>query len=66
MAKKDNLVHLDMRKNEIRNVSLEKRDTHPENPVEAQIYYNTTDKSVYLYIGDERWISLSTIYPKPE
>lgn len=43
-------VDLDLNKHEIQNAAIQKLSTPPSNPVEGQIYYNTTDKHLYVYV----------------
>jgi hypothetical protein len=59
------LVNLDLSKNQILNVALQNLGSNPENPVNGQIYYNTTDKTIYLWTltntpnpGDGVWVDL--------
>ena len=47
------LVNLNMDQNEIKNMLLDKRNTTPDSPAAGQIYYNTTDKKIYVYNGTE-------------
>jgi hypothetical protein len=51
---------LDLNKNELQNTAVHNLGTAPSNPVEGQLYYDTTggDKSVYVWNGSA-WISLS-------
>ena len=50
------LVNLNMDQNEIKNMLLDKRNAAPNLPAAGQIYYNTTDKKIYIYNGIE-WIA---------
>jgi hypothetical protein len=65
-------VHVNMLGNEMRNVSLEKLPSHPENVVdpgdgsiiklhvyEGRIYYNTTDDTVYIRTANA-WVGFGT------
>lgn len=45
------LSNLDLNKNEIQNVRVQNLATAPSNPVVGQIYFNTTDKTGYIYDG---------------
>ena len=56
MAKKI-LTDIDLNKNELQNATIQNLTTAPSNPVEGQIYYNTTDKTTYQWIGS-RWIPM--------
>ena len=49
---------LDLTKNQIINVVLDKRTSDPTSPVEGQIYYNETLDKVYFYDGTS-WIDVS-------
>lgn len=52
------LTSIDLSKNEIQNVVVHKLATAPANPVEGQIYYNTSDKRWYLRT-DSAWKDVS-------
>lgn len=58
MAKKV-LTNLDLNKNEIQNVRVQNLASAPQNPVEGQIYFNTTDHKFYIYNGSS-WIDLTS------
>ena len=49
---------LDLTKNQIINVVLDKRTSEPTSPVEGQIYYNETLDKVYFY-GGTSWIDVN-------
>ena len=49
---------LDLTKNQIINVVLDKRTSEPTSPVEGQIYYNETLDKVYFYSGTS-WIDVN-------
>ena len=49
---------LDLTKNQIINVVLDKRTSEPTSPVEGQIYYNETLDEVYFYNGTS-WIGIN-------
>lgn len=49
---------LDLTKNQIINVVLDKRTSDPTSPVEGQIYYNETSDKIYFYDGTS-WVDIS-------
>lgn len=56
------LNHIDLSKNQLQNAVVHPLGTAPANPVDGQIYYNSTngDKSVYVYDGEaSEWKSIS-------
>lgn len=55
------LTSIDLTKNELLNFAIQKLATAPANPVESQIYYNSTDKCLYQYNGTA-WIRVGVIY----
>lgn len=48
------LNNVNLNKNELQNAVLQPLATAPQNPVEGQIYYNSTDKMAYQYKGATR------------
>ena len=52
------LTSLDLNKNELQNAVLHPLATAPSNPAEGQVYYNSTDDTVYVYTGSA-WLSLA-------
>lgn len=54
------LSNLDLNKNEIQNVRVQNLATAPSNPVVGQIYFNTTDKTGYIYDGTS-WRDIAQI-----
>lgn len=58
------LTNLDLNRNELQNARLQNLATAPLNPVEGQIYYNTTDKMVYKWDGTQ-WSAMGSAYTLP-
>lgn len=54
------LSNLNLNKNEIQNVRVQNLATAPSNPVVGQIYFNTTDKTGYIYDGTS-WRDIAAI-----
>ncbi len=54
------LTNLDLNKNEIQNARIQNLATAPDNPVEGQIYYNTTDKRAYQWNGTA-WVGMDSV-----
>jgi hypothetical protein len=55
------LTNLDLTKNELQNARIQNLATAPTNPVPGQIYFNTTDKTPYIWNGTA-WIDLGIIF----
>lgn len=56
MANKKRLVDLDLSKNEIQNAVIQNLATPPSNPKEGQFYFNTSDKTLYVY-ANSQWVN---------
>lgn len=54
----DFLSSIDLNKNELQNGVVHVLGTAPSNPVEGQIYYNSTDNRIYFYDGTN-WVDAS-------
>lgn len=50
---------LDLGKLELQNATIQNLATAPSNPAEGQIYFNTTDKNLYVY-ADGSWVDLTS------
>lgn len=62
MAKKLFLADIDLNNNQLLNVTIQNLATAPTGKNTGFIYYNTTDKFIYLWNGTA-WISLVYIHP---
>ncbi len=58
------LSNLDLGKNELQNARIQNLASAPENPAEGQVYYNTTDKTLYAYAGGA-WKNALSSYTHP-
>lgn len=47
----DFLTNLNLHQNELQNARIQNLATAPANPVEGQIYCNTTDRNIYVYVN---------------
>lgn len=55
------LVNLNLNKNQLQNAVIQPLATAPSNPVEGQIYYNSSDKFIYRYNGTA-WGPIGVVY----
>jgi len=54
------LTHIDLNKNQIQNALLHPLGTAPGTPSESQVYYDTTDKTLYLR-NDSTWLDIGGV-----
>lgn len=63
MAAKDFLVHINMNKQQLLNAALQVLGTAPSSPFLGQIYWNSTDKTAYVWTGTA-WLDLGEVHKK--
>ena len=54
------LTNIDLAQNQLKNAVIHNLSAAPQNPVNGQIYYNTTDNKFYLFSNDS-WEAFSTL-----
>jgi hypothetical protein len=57
MAKKDYLIDIDLVKNQLLNAVIQVLATAPSSPSEGQIYYNSTEQTLYIRLSST-WLDL--------
>lgn len=69
MASKDFLVHLNLNKQQLLNAALQILGTAPASPFLGQIYWNSTDKTAYVWTGSPAtpntnagWLNLGDVH----
>lgn len=55
------LTSLNLNKNQLQNAVIQPLATPPSNPIEGQIYYNSSDKFIYRYNGTD-WGPIGVVY----
>lgn len=63
MATKDFLVHINLNKQQLLNAALQVLGTAPSSPFLGQIYWNSTDKTAYVWTGSA-WLDLGEVHKK--
>lgn len=58
MAVRNYLTHLNLNRNELQNFTIQNLASAPSSPTVGQMYYNTTDDTIYFYDGNS-WIDMS-------
>ncbi|MGO5165190.1 MULTISPECIES: hypothetical protein [unclassified Candidatus Paralachnospira] len=57
----DFLINLNLNKNELQNVRIQNLAKEPASPVPGQMYFNTVDKTLYVWTGTE-WRNALYVY----
>jgi hypothetical protein len=61
MPTKKYLHNIDLAQNQFQNAVVENRTSAPAGGVDGQVYYNTTDKKLYIYNANtSTWVSVSS------
>lgn len=64
MAEKKHPLHINLFKQQILDATFQILATPPSSPALAQFYWNTVDKTAYIWSGTQ-WLDLASIYTHP-
>lgn len=63
MASKKIFTHIDLNQNDIKNFAIQGLSQAPANPVDRQVYFNTTDNVLFIYLDAKKdWFEIGKEY----